>query len=95
MKLRELVFGLAKQALEKIKGSAPRKTGFMVGKMTLTKGSGNVLFTISLAAGYTGFVAFGHRTRGGGYVPARDFVTPAYVGILKELGKLIKSAGGQ
>lgn len=91
---REKIYSLASQALEKIKSAAPRKTGFMVSKMSISKGAGNVLFTIKLDAKYTGFVEFGHRTpRGFGYVPGRNFVTPNYVWLIKEIGKLLKSAG--
>lgn len=86
---RDKVFALAQQALDKMKSAAPRKTGFMVSKMTIAKGSGNVLFTITMTAHYTGFVVFGHRTaKGFGYVQGRDFVTPNYLWLLREMGKL-------
>lgn len=66
----------------------------MVSKMTISKGAGAVLFTISMAAGYTGFVVFGHRTRRGfGYVQGRDFVTPNYIWLIREIGKSFQTIG--
>lgn len=89
---RDKVFALAQQALDKMKGDAPRKTGFMVSKMSISKGSATVLFTITMAAHYTGFVVFGHRTpKGFGYVQGRDFVTPHYIWLLREMGKLFQT----
>lgn len=75
-----------------MKSAAPRRTGFMVGQMSISKGAGAVIFTITMKARYTGFVVFGHRTaRGAGYVPGRDFVTPNYIWLLREMGKLFQS----
>lgn len=89
---RDKVFALAQTALDRMKRDAPRKTGFMVSKMTISKGSATVIFTITMAAHYTGFVVFGHRTaKGFGYVTGRDFVTPHYIWLLREMGNLFKT----
>lgn len=60
-----------------IRKDCPVDTGRMLRSINVTLGEGNgILARISIPVPYAQPVEFGHRTKGGGFVQGRHFVTP-------------------